>query len=123
MRQNQFTPIVILALNNETKEKDTQALVNAGLELIVPLMGSYKGIEERSYMVPMSEHGTALRVAREHNQESILTRYSDGSVYLYYLDTSEQVYLGTFHAVSEAEAKAQDAWTYRPDLNQFYIVR
>lgn len=123
MRQNNFTPIIILALNNYSSEDDIKALSNAGIELAVPLMGSYKGNEERSYMLSMSDHGKALVVAREHNQESILTRYSDGSVYLYYLDTFEQEYLGQFEAVSESEAKSQDSWTYRPDLDQYYIVR
>jgi hypothetical protein len=54
MKQTQFTPIVIFALNSGSKSEDLEILKSKGLDVVIPCIGSYNGETEDSYIVPMS---------------------------------------------------------------------
>jgi hypothetical protein len=65
------------------------------------------------------------------NQESVLLVEDGhhGEMYasLYYMSKGEcdgeHVYLGLLKSVDKSVALAQDAWTYRPDLNIYWIAQ
>jgi hypothetical protein len=100
-----------------------EILKSKGLDVVIPCIGSYNGETEDSYIVPMSEHGKVMELAREYNQESVLIRYADGECYLYFLDDGSMVELGKLVPVSEGEAKESDSYTYRPDLGTYYVTK
>jgi hypothetical protein len=123
MRQNQFTPIIILALNSGSKVSDIEALKSKGLDVFIHCIGSYKGVTEDSYIIPMSEHRRALELAREFKQESVLLRYADGEVFLYYLEDGDLSILGRLEPVSGSEARESKGFTYRPDIDTYYVAK
>lgn len=86
------------------------------------VVGSYKGVEETSFVVVGEENrGLVMELMRHYGQESVLVSYSDRSSYLIDRDGVETK-LGRLNSVSETVAKGLDAWTYCPVLNQYYAV-
>ena len=119
------TPAIILALNLKNQEIEIEALLDAGL-VFKALTGSYKGVQERSYLVLThtdEAYRAALNLAKECNQESVLLLDEDRNAKLMYLDDMHQIEIGVLTPVSKDEALKQDAWTYAHDLNQFYICK
>lgn len=118
-------PMMILALNLKNQEIETDALINAGLAF-KDLTGSYKGVKERSYLV-LTHNNTAyqaaLNLARRCEQESVLLLDEERNAKLMYLNDMYQIDIGVLTPVSKDEALEQDAWTYAPDLNQYYICK
>lgn len=90
---------------------------------IIPLIGMYSGVRERSFMMEREDFLNCVPVTYYYNQESILwvTECNKQYATLEYSDgTAEGI--GCIRCVSEAEALAADGWTYRPDLDKFYIA-
>jgi hypothetical protein len=94
-------------------------------------VGSYKGVLEQSFI--MTELDFALFIQGSEyvqNQESVLLVEDGhhGEMYasLYYMSKGEcdgeHVSLGLLKSVDKSVALAQDAWTYRPDLNIYWIT-
>ena len=94
-------------------------------------IGAYKGVLEQSFI--MTEHDFAAFIeAGEYmqNQESVLLIEDGhhGEMYasLHYLSggvrDGEHVDLGILKSVDKSVALSKDAWTYRPDLNIYWIT-
>jgi len=96
----------------------------------VMVSGSYKGVEEVSYLLNVDDGGGLLpadnvSIGRAFGQESILwlgptNRFGRRIATLYYTDGRSEA-IGLFGAAPEEVAKAQDAWTF--DGEYYYIVR
>lgn len=90
-----------------------------------PVKGCYKGQEEDSFKVNVNDPidlGVVDAAARHFEQESYLVIDAERIAWLYYLKGRTQR-LGEFVAVSEFEAKAQDAWTFDPESGTYFIVK
>jgi hypothetical protein len=94
-------------------------------------IGAYKGVLEQSFI--MTEHDFVLLIQGSEyvqNQESVLLIEDGhrGEMYasLHYLSNGvcdgEHISLGLLKSVDKSAALAQDAWTYRPDLNTYWIT-
>ena len=94
-------------------------------------VGAYKGVLESSFI--MTEHDFAAFIEGSEyvlNQESVLLVEDGhkGNTYasLHYLSRGvrdgEHVDLGLLKSVDKSVALMQDAWTYRPDLNIYWIT-
>jgi hypothetical protein len=90
-------------------------------------IGSYKGVMEQSFIMSRDDFDLVVRGTKwVENQESIL-HIEDGHggvVYgaLEYLATGTTEHLGVVREASQVEAMQHDGWTYRPDLNKYFIV-
>lgn len=90
-------------------------------------IGSYKGVMEQSFIMLRDDFDLVVRDTDWiKDQESIL-HVEDGYrgvVYgaLEYLATGTTEHIGAMRSVSQAEAMQHDGWTYRPDLNKYFIT-
>jgi hypothetical protein len=92
---------------------------------VAPVKGCYKGQEKDSFKVNVNDPidlGAVDAAARHFEQESYLVIDSDRIAWLCYLK-GRTVRLGEFVVVSEFEAKAQDAWTFDPESETYFIVK
>jgi len=100
---------------------------------LVPCEGSYKGVQETSFICLTSDFNNwVLRSGYVLNQESVLRVSECNKKYttLEYLDKTfypnpekcRDVFLGCMKSVTKEEAYKQDAWTYRADLDQYFIA-
>lgn len=94
-------------------------------------VGSYKGVMEYSFI--LTEHDFVHYVADSdfiRDQESVLEcedgHYGEVYASLRYLEYGmrggKPEHLGILKSVDKDVALAQDAWTYRPDLNEYFIT-
>lgn len=114
-------PMIIFALNSPN---DHAVLEAAGITgtMFKELKGSYKGQTEASYIVDASLLDNVLGLAKAHRQESILILDQDRNASLYYVKSGLNTPIGRLVPASEAVALSKEAWSYRPDLNTYYIV-
>lgn len=88
--------------------------------------GKYKGVEELSFLAVTNNEEFILDLCRFNKQESYLKVLPDRSCELAYTwygsDGGERDYIGQLQAVTPTEALEQDAWTYVPSLDQYYVV-
>lgn len=90
----------------------------------VELLGSYKGVQERSILISNADKYIYLveQLCKLHGQESYLSLDVDRHAELVYLSDSRRESIGYITAVSETEAKSKDAWSYNPIVKQYYIT-
>jgi hypothetical protein len=91
---------------------------------MIHCIGSYKGEIEPSYLMlwdDFKEH--VIGMGFVENQESILRVSECNKQYaeLVYSDQTRES-VGSLKDVSKDEAMKHDAWTYRPDLNMYWIT-
>lgn len=82
--------------------------------------GSYLGRSEISFGVMTDDVGLMTAFAHAYQQESILVRYTDGSCSLVMTKTGENIYLGQWSEITEAQALRRDSYTKRG--NQYYAA-
>lgn len=94
---------------------------------VVLSIGSYKGQMEQSFIMLRDDFDKHVRGSDWiKDQESIL-HLEDGHrgvVYgdLEYLADGSSEHIGIMREVPLAEAMKHDGWTYRPDLNTYWIM-
>jgi hypothetical protein len=88
---------------------------------IKQVRGSYKGVEEASYVVN-GDKDTILELAAYFGQESILHLDSSRNATLIFIDNRPQEKLGRLVNCTEEEAKAGDAWTWDKSQDEYYRV-
>jgi hypothetical protein len=89
-------------------------------------IGCYEGLGETSYIVSYSHYELILALAGKHEQESILilseaTRHGLRPATLYFLQSGDNIDMGYLTGCSKEYALKQNAYTYRPDLNQYWV--
>ena len=122
---------VIFSIDNEDDprvrrkfEGDFEDSVLTGSNLI-KLIGAYKGETENAYLARVADFDAFVKpMGFVANQESILRVSECNKRYavLEYLADGTQQDLGCLKDVPEAEAKAQEAWSYRPDIDVYWIA-
>lgn len=123
--------MIIFSLDLKDRPANTKQ-VQAYLSSLVgpngfkPLIGSYNGITENSYIMPAEGNLDLIKsYATMYGQESIMLLHGDNHAELVYLNgprKGERQGLGTLKAVSEAEARRQLGWTLDPSNGQYYTV-
>lgn len=112
MLNNTFAPLVILALNTETDVETEKAILEqAGFEYPRPVDGVYKGEKEQAWLLGINTVESALSVARDHGQESILFLDNQRNGWLIYCADERRELLGEFHEVSQSVAISRDSYT------------
>ena len=91
---------------------------------LIQCIGSYKGKLEVSFI--LNEHDFNRFVRGKwwvESQESILevTECNKAYATLVYLADNNRESVGSLKRVASEEAIKKDAWTYRPDLDQYWI--
>lgn len=130
MRVNDYPALIIFALNTELTEEKEREFIEDIIGPVVPVIGVYKGEQERSYLVgaynfDKEAFNLMLKQSRNGNgQECIL--YLDNQRQAYLLPQEDDysfgpnyTHLGTFRAVPEAVAKKHDAYTIDADGRYF----
>lgn len=94
---------------------------------IVDMLGCYKGKREHCFICRLDDFDAYFRTSVYlRGQESIMLVASGNKmeVGLEYLDGKRKsVDLGCMHEVCREEAMQADAWTYRPDMDVFWIAK
>ena len=90
---------------------------------IIECWGCYKGQREFSFIVLTEDFEKHIRHQFCRNQESFL-RISECNKQYARLDYADgrTAFLGSVRRVPEEVARSQDAWTYRPDTNEYWIT-
>ncbi len=92
------------------------------------LIGSYKGIREDSYIINKKYLKAIERAGFLHAEESILLLgetlgHNRRRARLHFLNSLKpDEDIGVLRAVVKDEALAQDNWSYRPDLDTYFIT-
>lgn len=87
--------------------------------------GVHKGEEEHTYQFHVEDLNCLSEIVKgfcgELKQECVLAVSNDnGKSFLHYLDKFQ--YIGKFAEISEEDAKAEDNYTYDPELDKYFIV-
>lgn len=130
---------VIFSIDNENNPMAMNVFMNHIAEVrrvfntsnLTPCMGSYKGQKENAFIWHVSDFDRYLRgTAYIQNQESVLHVASGNKMeaYLEYLgsDIGSGPYTepaGQMHQVCKEEAMQSEAYTYRPDLNLYWVAK
>ena len=94
-------------------------------------VGSYKGVLEQSFIMTEDDFGAFIEGSIFIDQQESVLLVEDGHkgktyASLHYLSggvrDGEHVSLGVVKSVDKEVALEQDAWTYRPDLNTYWIT-
>jgi hypothetical protein len=92
-------------------------------------VGAYKGVTEQGFCVftnsvyDLNRYlGLIKELATREKQESILVVHNDNVAELVLLSDYTVLPIGTFRAVSEAEAKAAPAWTRALAGETYYVA-
>ena len=93
-------------------------LTAAGIEW-TPVLGAYKGVKEQSFLalLPQGDDShdfdAVLRLAKTYGQESILYVDAQRLASLHYMaDDADVEFVGQFGEAAEADALAQDGYTF-----------
>ncbi len=118
--------------NNDRNNKEVRSVFSKENINYKELQGCYKGVEEVSYIVNLEHLRTIKALAMVNNQESILLVLPHfKGLSKAYLLTQEQGYsvtdkgsqfIGYLCGVSKEIAIQQEAYSYRKDLDQYFIV-
>ena len=103
-----------------------KALLDLHSYKYIEVIGSYKGMIEKSFMVDMDELikvGSLKTLARIFKQDSILFVNSRKKAVLVHTDmTKDSIYLGDMNEVDESIAKTKVSYTYIPSINKYFVA-
>ncbi len=130
-------PFIVMALNiidthNQCVHSERKVLKDAIGSNPHKMLGSYKGVEETSYITfyPTDETkfnhaiSKAKHIGRLYSQESILVVDQYRNAKLVYCNCGGKTEsLGKWIECNEATAKLKDAWSYFPLKDKYYICR
>lgn len=94
---------------------------------VVLAVGSYKGQMEQSFILLRDDFDAVVRGTDWIKEQESVLHVEDGAygvVYgaLEYLASGSVEHIGVMREASQSEALQHDGWTYRPDLNKYFIV-
>lgn len=115
--------------NNPSTRLDFETLLDNNNIGYKRLTGCYEGLTEVSYIINAEDYQFIYESGYIDFQESILwlTDKSDArgrrEAFLHYNETGELKHLGWFGQVSREEALKAHCWTYRKDLDAYFITK
>lgn len=107
-----------------TRYLDTRRSMGELRGNVIICTGSYKGQLETSFLMRRDDFDEHIRNSVYiANQESILRVSECNKQYatLEYLKDGRDEFIGSLKSVPKDEALMHDAWTYRPDINQYWV--
>lgn len=124
-----FNPTVIFSINNTSPMGccsfyEQLALRGVGERHIKALLGSYNGGQEVSFIMAQDMFDLHVRdTLFLDSQESVLhvTGCNKAYAVLEYLADGRREGLGSMCEVDREIAETYPSWTFRPDLNRWYI--
>lgn len=114
----------IRALAKFTRHVDTLNAMNKLNGNVVQCIGSYKGVLEVSFIMRTDDYAKWVEpYGYTKEQESVLQVSACNKQYadLVFANGS-RMNVGSLRDVTKEEALTQEAWTYRPDTNQYWIT-
>lgn len=131
MRTNGKQPVVILALNRESQEADLACLRAAGVTNIEAGAGSFEGITELAYCIPIEQFTDEVRVLlHECEQQAVMfldNQYNawfstaDKGYPSYSANENRPVYVGEFREVSQLVAQRSPGYSHFG--GKYYVAR
>lgn len=120
--------IISAELSNEGPLENMRATIELETELInanvpyKPLLGSYKGKEEASFLVVGFEHFDLIKsLMKRFKQESVLSVTPQRRAYLYFGGDKTE-FLGDFGMLTEDKARKLGNWSYCYELRSYYGI-
>lgn len=114
---------ILCAFNSENIQAEATLLSRLGL-VAIPVMGRYKGQDEASWLVSLYDDADLSKLIPyliKAKQESYLFVGIDRRSTLVYLNDASIVDLGHFTSVCPIVAMAQDAHTFEPETNTYFV--
>lgn len=111
------SPFAVQAFNSHVANAETKGH-------ILPCVGSYKGETEWSWICREDDFkNVVIPTGAIQNQESVLEVSECNKQYavLVYRDGTREG-VGSLKSVDREEALRHDAWTYRPDIDTYWIT-
>lgn len=108
---------------NMRRTDDLERLLETNKVPFKPLLGSFFGTEEASFLIVGEKHESLVaRLSFYFDQESYFKSLPSRESFLVYNDGLARS-LGNLVAVTEAEAKQSKSWSYCFELKQYYTTR
>lgn len=123
MRTNGKQPVVLLSLNRATSGDDIALLKAAGVTSIEPGHGSFEGVVEQCYAIPIEQFTEQVRsLLRECNQRAVFFLDNQYNAWLATADKDytgynsndkdrRAVFVGEFRETNEIQAKKGKGWS------------
>ena len=125
MRQNNFLPIAIFALNGKDEAQERFLIERAGFTANKSMIGVYQGKEERAWLVPITsseQKARLLELAAEYKQESVLFSGIDRTCQLHFVESGRVEHIGVLSTVSEQYAKGKESYSFDPESGNYYVA-
>jgi hypothetical protein len=111
-------------LDKQTNLNNTRKIVSlfkkSGMNFKIA-QGCYKGISEISFIVPICNHSSIVKLAKQYNQESILLVDSIGNAKLSYVESYIKQSIGKMFEVSQNRALSEVSYTKVE--NKYFICK
>ena len=118
---------IVFALDNQNELHRTALMILMGPNRFKKVTGCYKGIKEKALVCSKGTFLELLRNSPEliENQESILVTTRCNKLYtsLMFFQDGYRLELGSLHTVPKEEALYCEAWSYRPDLDKYFVAK
>lgn len=103
---------------------DTQIAMSKTKGYLKPCIGSYKGKLEQSFVCRTDDYLDFVEpYGAVDNQECVLWIDSDDCFLCDPEMSEEPTYLGELKEVSKKKAMKSEGWTYRPDMDIYWIIK
>lgn len=103
---------------------DTQVAMNKAKGYLMPCIGSYNSKLEQSFICRTDDYLDYVEpYGAVANQECVLWVDSDGCFSCDPEMNEEPIYLGELREVSKKKAMKSEGWTYRPDMDVYWVVK
>lgn len=117
---------MIIALNTASSNEDKDILAAAGFPEADLMIGQYKGQTELSYKVELRngyDFKKLIQVAREHNQESVMTIHDGYAEIIELNDTLNTMLHGKLVNNGNLEPQNVEGWTFDASTGDYYYIR
>ena len=88
--------------------------------------GVYMGQKEESIIINADHEPLVLSLCRDYNQECYMIaethKHGLRKAYFVYLDDGRKEFMGYLRSVSRERALESDGYTYRPDMDKYWII-
>lgn len=126
MKQINFKPVAIFALNNKSVRDDLKAMAEHGIKPDKELYGSYNGYGEAQYLKVLhrmpEDLNSIIELCRAHKQDCVMVSRNDRSCYLINVKTGKTEELGFLRSVGFRDLTNYKNWTGDLTKGTYYVV-
>ena len=102
---------------------DTQVAMGKTKGYLVQCIGSYEGRLELSFICNRKDYVDYVAPFGAVNNQDCVIEIQGDDCYLTDNDLIFPSYMGTMKQVTKKKAMRSDGWTYRPDLNAYFVIK